>query len=216
MIKRGVVLCLASVVAGLSISPVLAQSNAGGGSIKVDKNHLDHVSWPKGRPELQIIDESPIVVDKRERPQAPDTVDINIAPLQTAPGKHYVVGEPSTGGAAGANQAIKLTPSQNNLPSAGFQSNVDRLKHPQGLPSGSSTPVVGGEAPIGWAHAHDAKNVDGKFQPKSPATVKPMTYGPNYGAGTSSQTSRVETDAKGKVVLPANPHPLLKHLNESK
>jgi hypothetical protein len=193
------------------VTPAFAQGNAGGGSIKINKNHLDRVKWYEAPREYQIINDGPNVVDRRVPDQAPDSVQVNIPALPVAPGKQYVYGDPSGGGAG----AIRISPQQNNLPAAGFQQNANHVQHINGLQPGSSTPVVGGgSAPSLTINSGSKKIVNATMKPISTQPVKVAKYG-DY-SGSNSQTTSVQTQALGKIIPAKNPHPLLNHLNGSR
>ena len=195
------------------VTPAFAQGNAGGGSIKINKNHLDRVKWYEAPREYQIINDGPNVVDRRVPDQAPDSLQVNIPPLPAAQGKQYVYGSPAGGGSG--EQAIRIAPQTNNLPAAGFQQNANRVQHINGLPQASSVPVVGGATPAMPARGSSStKLVNATMKPNSAQAPKALSYGPSY-TGASAQTTSVQTQALGKIIPARNPHPLLNHLNGS-
>ena len=137
-------------------SPVLAQSNVGGGSYKVNKNQLDKVKPYNAPRQIDIIDERPIIHNHLTPEQLPDTMEINATIPAPIPGKHVVVGGPSGGPSAAPyrtgnpnlNSTNGLAPAndmyKSNIPARGPASASN-------LPDAKSTGVHGptGEAAMG-------------------------------------------------------------------
>jgi len=93
--------------AALVLSAATSAGHAQGG-FTIKKDQLEQVTPYKARRRVDIIDESPIVTDHRKRPEAGPTYQIEIPPLP----------------AGSAGSVIKISPTSNNLPAAGFGSNI--------------------------------------------------------------------------------------------
>jgi hypothetical protein len=199
-----------------SATEALAQGSAGNGSIKVNKDELEHVKPFKARRIIQIVREDPEIHDTRPPIEEPASLELNLQPVPVIPGKKYVYGDPAGGGNGsnnGGNNVIQLSGQGNDLPQAGFTRyfNGTKPQASKGLPSGQSVPVVDTGSPLYQAR----KTVDGTLKPGgNPAKrMQAMSY-QDYRSrgGASSGASRVEASATGKIIG-QNKHPLLNKLS---
>jgi hypothetical protein len=176
------------------VTPVFAQNYASG-SYKIQKGHLDDASKiHPSRPQVEILDETPIVKDRRQRNAQP-VYEIAIPPLPNQSGAN-------AGATAAPNGVIRLTPSRDGriLAAPGFQSNIPAagVATARNLPLGTSTGV----------HAKavtSSRSVQGQLpvQPGSllgrkstPATTEIAKYS-NIPAAQGTTTVRTSESVKG-------------------
>lgn len=183
-------------------SPAFAEnggrgSNVGSGGISVNKNDLPRGDqFPKGRRQIQIVDENPEIHDVRPPLEGPNNMIINIPPRKVAPGQTMIIGDPSNGGGSGA---VQIPIKGNDLPQAGFQKYYKQNQVNPGLQKGDSTGVHGPTGPMALPATSQQghKAVSGSMQTKNQqAGTVPATY-PKY-----EQTGAINTGSfsgKGKV-----------------
>lgn len=186
-----------------ALVPVLAQSNVGGGSIKIKKNQLGDGTHIEPAPrQIQILNKDPIITDHRTRPRGEDTLEINVAPLEPEPGNHYVYGEPGKGG--GSKVILKSTPQGFLAPASDMhRSNigspaVDTSK----LQPGRSTGVHGPGSVPPKQHTQEQRHVNGTIKPARSAPVTVKGY-PDHtgGGGASSGQNSIKTEVTGTVKI---------------
>lgn len=178
------------------VQPVLAQQ-AGSGSYKIPKNYLQKVEPYMSRPQIDILDESPIVKDRRTR-ERQTTYEIVVPPLPAES-----AGQGSAGGSAPG--VVRITPSRDGriLASPGFQSNIPARSPVAAahLPSGVTTGIHGKiDRPIAAAPMKPGN----LLRAANAGTAAPQvirTYGqtPVAVAGSGSSSRRTTESVTGKL-----------------
>lgn len=176
-------------------SPVNAQSNAGGGSIKIDKKKLDKVEFYRSRPQIEILDESAIIKDRRTPNVEPDQIEFRLKPVGTQKGKTIIYEDPGTGGSGSPFSTSNPMVRTSGLAPAGsmFNSNIPGkpMVNTGSLPGGQSTGVHGptGEAAMG-KKAVNAKLTTASQNPGNGQAVVVKTYKDYKGGDSSVQVMR--------------------------
>jgi hypothetical protein len=208
-------LTVALVLIAVNTAPSWAQSNVGGGSIKVNKLG-DASKIEPSRPQVSILNTGPIVTDHRERPQAPDTLQVYLEPLGAAPGNQYVYGTPGLN-TAGAPIQLQSTshgflapPSDMHRSNMSARPAVDTSR----LPSGGSTGIHGPLGPMaGPPKQQEQRVVSGTLHPVSKPQQVAQGYKPyDQPGGASTGQAAASTKVIGRVIPKTTPGPLSKRL----
>jgi hypothetical protein len=152
---------LVSTAIGQIFTPAVAQ-NSQGGSYKLQKGQLgDGSKIIPSRAQVEILDETPIVKDRRRVDNAP-TYEIAIPPLPVSSGAQGA-GPPDTSRPG----VIRLTPTKDGriLAAPGMQSNIPAqgMAPRRDLPSGTSTGV--------HAHMTTPQNSSGEAAARKPGSM---------------------------------------------
>jgi hypothetical protein len=203
-------------------APAYAQSNAQGGSYRVDRNQLDDGSKIiPSRRKIQVIDERPeVTVFPRPQKEA-DTYEFQVADPGTIPGKHHVIkiGDPSGGAGSPVrmvNPGAGLAPASEMGQSQITNHNPIDTSH---LAPGQSTGTHGplGAAAMGPQHSNGVrKRVDASLAPQKAEQAKSYKSYPTSGAGngTSGGGVTVTTGTSASLKTPTSQHksPLMDRL----
>ncbi|MBX9690683.1 MAG: hypothetical protein K2X27_28465 [Candidatus Obscuribacterales bacterium] len=193
----------------LIASPVLAEngsgipSNAGGGSYKIDDS-LPRVKPYNARRQIEILNEGPIIKNRMQAEQAPDTYEIYLPPAGTIPGKHYVIGTPDNGsGTAFSSSNPNLNSNLLAPASSMHQSNIPyRSNTNPNLPPGQNTGIHSNPA-AALAQSNARKAVSGSMQPKPKKQPETVAGYKNYkDSGSSNSGIQVKTEVSGTLNSP--------------
>lgn len=193
-------------VSCLSACPAIAQENQGAG-FPVDTKQLQQPVMRHSRPQIQIIDTSPIITDKRQPPQGPNNLILNIAPLQPSAGTTTVINVGQPGSAASGTPVAGPGQVMINLdrPPSGLQSNMNSLKSPVGLPNGTTTNRLGHSAIGKVAGTLKPAARPAAQQPlgrlATPASNTPAMYPQSRPAGVSSSSQMTATTSTSARLL---------------
>lgn len=186
------------------------QAQAQGG-IYVDTKSLPVVKPYTAPRRIDIVDEGPIINDKR-RPQAgPNMLRINIPAMPQGQGTVTDVNLPAQSNGGGNGGGGSVTIDTNQLPQSGFESNMGSLGRRNNLP-GTKMGVM------------QNKSVTGHLKPPANGVRKPLRIRPNPndsvspvtlkykdpGTGTGGVQSSAHTKVSGEVRSKPVKHSLLK------
>lgn len=195
-----------------SISIACPQAQAQGG-IYVDTKSLPVVKPYKAPLQIDIVNDGPIINDKR-RPQAgPNLLRINIPAVPQGQATVTDVNLPAASNGGGNGGGGSVTIDTNQLPQSGFESNMGSLGRRNNLP----------DTKMG---VMQNKTVTGHLKPPANGVRKPLRIRPNPndnaspvtlkykdpGTGTGGVQSSTSTQVSGQVTGRSKPvkHSLLK------
>jgi hypothetical protein len=160
--------------------------------------HLDHVQWFHARPEAHLLNEDPIIVDKRPVPSTTN-FQIVVPPLPPAQVVNRVIVVPQQGLIAGTPTSPAA------LPPAGLTSNITPNRFsakdlPNGVTIGNHAQpgsILSKPAPVSVKTVHANRHE----APVVPVTA--LTYPSTQGSGASGSTqSQTSSSAIGKLLKP--------------
>lgn len=194
---------LAGVLVMQSTAPAMGQNaSPRAGSIKINKGLPDGSHFYKAPLNIDIIDDSPHVHDRRPRPEAAQTIEIVVPPIQQPSGGSAVNGGTGAGSTPGT---IRITPDQDGriLGKPGFQSNVPARGMAPGkpLPPGITTgvhaamPTKNAQKPVSVSTSKPGQLVNA---PLASAPAQPKMYQAAAPTHVSS-SSEVTMSVSGKV-----------------
>lgn len=197
-------LSLATLIASSFVVQSAPAAFANGFSVK--KDELEKVEFYKARRKVDILEEGPIINDRRTAPAASKIYQINLPPLATPSPTITQINVPGTPQGQGLIYVDSGTP-----PPAGFESNMRSLQSRDGLP-GTKMGVMRNHSVNGHMKAPAKPDNGLKIKPANSAPQRVFKYtNMDSGSITGSTGNSSKTRVTGTIKSPIKKGDLLKN-----